>query len=150
MGAVSHVAAQLVGAIVGFIGADLVFGEVPVAESDIVRTGGRLGASELIVTFVLALLVLAMMRSRHGAGVASAVGAWVVTIILARPSAGFANPAVTVARGRTDTSTGIESISVSVVRRRATARGNRRRRRCVGSVPGEQQRAGRERRHVRR
>ena len=40
------------------------------------------------------------------------MGAWVVTIILASPSTGFANPAVTVARGLTDTYTGIESGSV--------------------------------------
>ena len=112
MVAVSYVAAQLLGAIVGVIGANFVFGEVLVAESDIVRTGGRLVASELIVTFVLVLLVLGMVRSGHGAGVAAAVGAWVVTIILASPSTGFANPAVTVARGFTDTYTGIEIGSV--------------------------------------
>lgn len=112
MVAVSYVTAQLLGAIVGVIGANFVFAEVLVARSDIVRTGGRLVAAELIVTFVLVLLVLGMVRSGHGAGVAAAVGAWVVTIILASPSTGFANPAVTVARGLTDTYTGIEIGSV--------------------------------------
>jgi len=69
--------------------------------------------SEFIVTFVLVLLVLGLVRSGHQTAAAGAVGAWVVAIILASPSTGFANPAVTLARGLTDTYTGIAASSIA-------------------------------------
>ncbi|MGI9528783.1 MAG: hypothetical protein ACR2NG_03665 [Acidimicrobiia bacterium] len=110
--AIAYVVAQIVGGIFGVIVANLAFGEVLIASSSIVRCGYRLVLSEFIVTFVLVLLVLGLLRSGRGGAAAAAVGAWVVAIVLASPSAGFANPAVTVARGLTDTYTGIAGESI--------------------------------------
>lgn len=110
--AAAYAVAQIAGGVFGVIVANLVFGEVLVASSPIVRSGYRLVLSEFIVTFVLVLLVLGLVRSGRGSAAAAAVGAWVVAIVLASPSAGFANPAVTLARGLTDTYTGIAGESI--------------------------------------
>lgn len=110
--AAAYVVSQLLGAVTGVVVANVVFGEGALAGSGIVRSGQRLFVSEFIVTFVLVLIILGLVRSGRMAAAAGAVGAWVATIILASPSTGFANPAVTVARGLTDTYTGIANSSI--------------------------------------
>ena len=97
---------------VGVIAANAVFSLpwIEIATKD--RSGLALGVSEFIGTFVLVLLILALVRSGSGRAVPVAVGAWVAVIIFATPSTGFANPAVTVARMFTDTYTGISPESV--------------------------------------
>lgn len=57
-------------------------------------------------------MVLGLVRSGRGSTVAAAVGAWVAAIVLASPSTGFASPAVTIARGLTDTFTRIARESI--------------------------------------
>ena len=103
---------QVLGAIVGVIAANAVFSLpwIEIATKD--RSGLALGVSEFLGTFVLVLLILALVRSGSGGAVPVAVGAWVTVIIFATPSTGFANPAVTVARMFTDTYTGISPESV--------------------------------------
>ena len=103
---------QVVAAVVGVIAANLVF-SLPWAEiSTKERSGIALGFSEFIATFVLVLLILALVRSDRVSAIPAAVGAWVTVIIFATPSTGFANPAVTIGRMFTDTFTGIAPQSV--------------------------------------
>lgn len=110
--ATRFVAAQIVGAIAGVVAANLSFGHGMVSLSATVRGGAGLVFAEAVVTFVLVLVILALVRTNRPGTVPVAVGAWVATAVLATSSTGFANPAVTVARIFTDTYTGIALASV--------------------------------------
>ena len=72
-------------------------------------TRGGLGIvlTEAVATFVLVLVILALVRTGRTAAIPIAVGAWVASAVYATSSTGFANPAVTIARIFTDTYTGI-------------------------------------------
>jgi glycerol uptake facilitator-like aquaporin len=110
--ATRYVAAQMIGAIAGVVAANLSFEAAIVSISATGRTGPGPLLAEGVATFVLVLVILALVRTnRHGA-VPVAVGAWVASAVLATSSTGFANPAVTVARMLTDTYTGIAPASV--------------------------------------
>lgn len=77
------------------------------------RTGLGLIVAEAVATFVLVLAILALVRTgRHGA-VPAVVGGWVVAIVFATSSTGFANPAVTIGRIFTNSYTGIAPTSVA-------------------------------------
>ena len=102
-----YVAAQLIGAATGVIGANLVF-ELPMVQiSGTERIGPALWLSELVATFGLLAVIWGAVRLHAGATVAAAVGAYVTAAIWFTSSTAFANPAVTVARTLTDTFTGI-------------------------------------------
>lgn len=76
------------------------------------RAGPELVLAEGVATFVLVLVILALVRTDRAGAVPVAVGAWVSSAVLATSSTGFANPAVTVARMFTDTFTGIAPAAV--------------------------------------
>jgi glycerol uptake facilitator-like aquaporin len=101
------VTAQILGAVSGVVVANAVFGASWLAISGTSRSGLGQVSSELVVTFVLVLLIVGLVRSDRTGFIPAAVGAWIVAIIIASPSTGFANPAVTIARIVTDTVTGI-------------------------------------------
>lgn len=102
-----YVAAQLIGAAAGVIGANLVF-ELPMVQiSGTERIGPALWLSEFVATFGLLAVIWGSARLRAGATVAAAVGGYVTAAIWFFSSTAFANPAVTVARTLTDTFTGI-------------------------------------------
>lgn len=107
-----YVGAQVSGAVAGVVLANAMFGLPWIEISDHVRSGPGQLTSEFFGTFVLVLLILGLVRSADKSSIALAVGAWVFAIIVATPSYGFANPAVTVARMLTDTFTGIAPSSV--------------------------------------
>lgn len=107
-----YVVAQLVGALVGVGAANLSFGEQVFAVSSTARTGTGLVLAEGIGTFVLVLVILALVRVGRAAAIPAAVGGWVAAIVFATASTGFANPAVTISRMFTDTYTGIAPASV--------------------------------------
>lgn len=111
-GAVRYMVAQLVGAVAGVGVANFTFGQDVFAISSTTREGAGLVVSELIGTFVLVLVILALVRLGRSGLVPAAVGAWVAAIVFATASTGFANPAVTVSRMLTDTYTGIAPSSV--------------------------------------
>ena len=105
--ALTYMATQVVGGLVGVIIASATFGEPLVTIASTERSGLGVAVAESIATFVLILLILGLVRTDRAAFVPAAVGAWVTTIILATSSTGFANPAVTLARMFTDTFSGI-------------------------------------------
>lgn len=110
--ATRFVAAQIVGAITGVIAAHLSFGLRMTTVSTTGRSAIGLVFAEGIATFVLVLIILALVRTNRPAAVPLAVGAWVTSAVFATSSTGFANPAVTIGRIFTDTYTGISPTSV--------------------------------------
>jgi glycerol uptake facilitator-like aquaporin len=107
-----YIAAQIGGAILGVAAADLTYGNQAFVISANERSGVGLVAAEAVATFVLVIVILALVRTGRAAAVPAAVGAWVSAAIFATASTSFANPAVTVGRMFTDTYTGIHPSSV--------------------------------------
>ena len=110
--AAGYFAVQLAGAVAGVMLANATFDEGAITLSDTARDGLGRPVAELIATLVLVLLILGLVRTGRTAAVAPAVGAWIIAVIIATVSTGFANPAVTVARTLTDTYSGIDPGSV--------------------------------------
>ena len=108
----AYVVAQIAGGVIGVMVANAMFGFPWVEISTTVRSGGGQLASEFLGTFVLVFLIIGLVRIDKTGPVAPVVAAWVFTAIIATPSYGFINPAVTVARALTDTFTGIAPASV--------------------------------------
>jgi glycerol uptake facilitator-like aquaporin len=108
-----YVAAQIGGACVGAIVANLMFGLPAVELSTHARSSGALWFSEIVATFGLILVVLGASRSARGPmHAAVAVGAYITAGYWFTSSTCFANPAVTTARMLTDTFAGISPGSV--------------------------------------
>ncbi len=110
--AVSYVLAQVAGAVLGTVAANLLFGLPAVTWSTTARTGGTRWLSEALATFGLVLVVQLVGRHGRPAETAFAVAAYVGAAIVFTPSTCFANPAVTLARMLTDTFSGIAPSSV--------------------------------------
>jgi glycerol uptake facilitator-like aquaporin len=105
-----YVAAQIVGAIGGVMAAHLMF-ELPlVTLSRHSRVGAAQLFSELLATF--GLLVVVHGTGKHAAVVPLTVAAYITAAYWFTSSTSFANPAVTIARGLTDTFSGIEPAGV--------------------------------------
>lgn len=109
--AAAYLCAQVLGAAGGAIVANLMFSLPAVTISTTVRTGVGQWIGEVVASFGLVALVLALVRTGRGAMVAPAVGAWVFAAILFTSSTGFANPAVTIGRTLSDTFVGIAPAS---------------------------------------
>ena len=108
----AYIVAQFLGAAFGVIIANLVFGLDAVTISQTDRTGPVLRFSEMVATFLLVLVIIALVRTNRIPMIPVAVGGIVLVIVLATSSTGFANPALTAARTLTDTYTGISPSSV--------------------------------------
>lgn len=107
-----YVAAQTTGAIFGVFAAHFMF-ELPVVEfSHHVRTGPSQWFSEYLATSGLVLTIL-LCDKYHKAKVPQVVAAYVVAAYWFTSSTSFANPAVTIARGFTDTFSGIRISDVA-------------------------------------
>jgi len=106
------VSAQVVGGCIGAVLANLMFGLSAIDVSGHHRTGGGLLLGEVVATFGLVLVVFGVVRSRPGAHVAYAVGAYIAAAYWFTSSTSFANPAVTIARTLSDTFAGIAPASV--------------------------------------
>lgn len=107
-----YVVAQIAGAALGSILANLMFGLPAVTWSTTRRAGGTLWLSEALATFGLVLVARLVGRRGRPAETGLAVGAFVGAAIVFTPSTCFANPAVTLARMLSDTFTGIAPSSV--------------------------------------
>lgn len=109
--AVGYVSAQLVGACLGAIVANLMF-DLPAIEWSVKpRSSGALWLSEVVATVGLLLVIHGCVRTGRGSAVPFAVGLWVGGAYWFTSSTSFANPAVTVARTMSDTFTGIQPSS---------------------------------------
>jgi arsenate reductase len=110
--ALVYVAAQLAGATVGAVLANVTFGLPAVEFAEQTRATGSLWISEVVATLGLVLVVLGLFRSRRSSAVPYAVGAYIGSAILFTSSTSFANPAATVARSLSNTFAGIAPASV--------------------------------------
>jgi glycerol uptake facilitator-like aquaporin len=102
----AYVGAQLLGAFVGVGAAHLMFGEALIQISQHARDGGGQLFSEFVATFGLLCVIWGCARLRSEA-VPVAVGLYITSAYWFTASTSFANPAVTLARGFTDTFAGI-------------------------------------------
>ena len=105
--ALVYIAAQLLGAILGVIMVHAMFDLALLQSSSNYRGGVNLYLSEGIATFGLLMTILSVRRLSLLA-VAPAVGLYISAGYWFTASTSFANPAVTIARGFTDSFTGID------------------------------------------
>jgi glycerol uptake facilitator-like aquaporin len=107
----AYVVAQIVGACLGTIVANVIF-ELPAVElSTRARSSGGLWLSELIATIGLLLVIQGCVRTGRDNQVAMAVAVWIGSAYWFTSSTSFANPAATIARTLTDTFAGIKPAS---------------------------------------
>ena len=105
--ALRYMAAQFVGAAIGTVIANVLFGLNAVSIATNERTGLNLWLSEFLATAALITLILVMVNRGAGHVIPALVGVWITSAIIFTSSTSFANPAVTVARTLSDTFTGI-------------------------------------------
>ena len=106
-----YVVAQVVGACLGAMVANLMF-ELPAIDiSTQDRSSSALWLSEVVATVTLLLLIQGCVRSGRAGVVPFAVGAWIGAAYWFTSSTSFANPAVTIARTLSDTFAGIAPAS---------------------------------------
>ena len=107
------IAAQFSGGVVGTIIANLMFRNPAIFQSHHTRTGANLWLGEVIATAGL-LLLIQVLRGENKLALAPVVLAgWIGSAYFFTSSTSFANPAVTLARGFTDTFSGIGLKSVA-------------------------------------
>jgi glycerol uptake facilitator-like aquaporin len=107
-----YVAAQISGAVVGVLFANLMFSLPVVSISTHVRSSPALWLSEIVATFGLLLVIFGAVRSSRSGVLPFAVGAYITGAYFFTSSTSFANPAVTIARELTNTFAGISPGSV--------------------------------------
>lgn len=102
-----YVVVQIIGAILGVWAAHLMF-DLPVLQTstDMHRTGGAQWFSEIIATFGLLFVIFGGVKHKPDA-VPPLVGLYITGAYWFTSSTSFANPAVTIARGFSDTFAGI-------------------------------------------
>jgi glycerol uptake facilitator-like aquaporin len=110
--ALHYVAAQLVGALIGVWAAHLMF-ELPMWQlSTTIRSGTGQWLAEFVATFGL-LLTIFGCASVSPSATAYAVGLYITAAYWFTASTSFANPAVTIARGLSDTFAGIAPTNIT-------------------------------------
>ena len=102
----AYLVAQTAGALAGVALAHLMFDLALVQSPEKLRTGIGQWTGELVATFGLVFLVLSLTRKNAGAA-PFAIGGYIAAAYWFTSSTSFANPAVTLARGFTDTFAGI-------------------------------------------
>ncbi|WP_333777566.1 MIP/aquaporin family protein [Streptomyces sp. IBSBF 3136] len=108
----AYVPAQLAGAIVGAMLADAVFGKPLVHFSTHDRWAGHLWLSEVVATAGLVWLIFGLARASRAHLAPLLVASYIGAAYWFTSSTSFANPAVTIGRGFTDTFAGIAPASV--------------------------------------
>ena len=107
-----YVGVQIIGGIVGVLAAHLMFEHPLIDPSTTARTGVGQWAGEFVATFGLIGTILACLKARPQA-VPMAVGLYITAAYWFTSSTSFANPAVTIARGFSDTFAGIAPTDVA-------------------------------------
>ncbi len=105
--AAAYAAAQVIGACVGAIVANLMFSLPAVTISTHARSSSGLWLGEFVATFGLVLVILGVVRSGRASVAAFAVGGYIAAAYWFTSSTSFANPAVTIGRTMTNTFAGI-------------------------------------------
>ena len=105
--------AQFIGALIGAGLANLIF-DLPVfTASTKVRSGGHLFLSEIIATAGLIFIIFAALDQKRDKKIPTLVACWIGAAYFFTSSTSFANPAVTFARGWSDTFAGIAPESIA-------------------------------------
>ena len=107
-----YAVAQVVGAVLGCMLANLMYDIAAVDWSTKTRSGGDLWLSEVVATVGLLLVVFGVVRSGRGSVAPFAVGAYIGAAYFFTSSTSFANPAVTIGRMFSNTFAGIDPSSV--------------------------------------
>ncbi len=102
-----YVVAQIGGACLGAVVANLMFDLPAVTVSTHVRSGSGLWLGEFVATFGLLLVILGVVRAGRTSVAAFAVGGYIAAAYWFTSSTSFANPAVTIGRTLTKTFAGI-------------------------------------------
>lgn len=109
---VFFVAAQITGGIIGVFIAHLMFENPLIDPSTHARTGISQWISEFVATFGLLATILGLVKTRPEA-IPYAVGLYITAAYWFTSSTSFANPAVTIARGFSNTFAGIDPAHVA-------------------------------------
>src|SRR5207237_10180090 len=104
--ALAYTAAQVVGACLGSIVANVMFELDAIDLSSKARSSGALWTSEVVPTAGLLLLIFGIVRPGKAAFVPFAVGAWISGAYFFTSSRSFTNTALTIARTLSDSLTG--------------------------------------------
>jgi len=108
--ALAYVAVQIFGAVLGVWASHLMF-DLPILQtSTTARTGVNLWASEVIATFGLLFVIFGGIK--QAGHVPTLVAVYITGAYWFTSSTSFANPAVTIARGLSDTFAGINPANV--------------------------------------
>src|SRR5262245_9195965 len=91
-----YVVAQIVGACVGCMIANVMFNVAAIDVSTHVRSSGALWFSEVVATFGLLIVILGVVRTGRASIAPFAVGAYITAAYWFTSSTSFANPAVTI------------------------------------------------------
>ncbi len=110
--AAAYLATQIVGCIIGAITANGMFSLAAVSISTHHRATAPHLLSEAVATAGLLLVIFALARTRRTSTAPAAVGAYIGAAYFFTSSASFANPAITIARGFSDTFAGIAPASM--------------------------------------
>ena len=110
--AIGYVAAQILGAIVGAILANVMFDQTAVQISNHSRVSTGTLVAEAIATAGLIVVIQVFVARQNANHVAIAVAAWIGSAYFFTASTSFANPAVTIGRTFTDTYAGIAPASI--------------------------------------
>ncbi len=108
----AYVLMQIAGGIIGVWAAHLMFAETVFQASTTARTGGAQWFAEMVATFGLVFTIFATLKARSSA-VPMAVGLYITAAYWFTASTSFANPAVTIARGFSDTFAGIDPAHIA-------------------------------------
>jgi arsenate reductase len=103
----AYVPAQIAGACLGAVVANVMFDLDPVTFSTDTRSGGGVWLGEVVATFGLLLVILGVVRSGRASTAPFAVAGYIAAAYWFTSSTSFANPAVTIGRTLTDTFAGI-------------------------------------------
>lgn len=107
-----YIVAQLAGAIVGVVVANLMFDLPAVSAATKVRTGSGQWLGEFVATLGLIGVIITVSRHYKAPLVAATVAAYITAAYWFTSSTSFANPAVTIARSLSDTFAGIRPSDV--------------------------------------
>lgn len=107
----AYICAQVTGAVVGTVVANLMFDLDAVNWSTKARSAGHLWLGEVIATVGLVALIFSLVRTGRLRLVAGSVAAYIGAAYYFTSSTSFANPAVTIGRMFSDTFAGIEPAS---------------------------------------
>lgn len=110
--AAAYVPAQIAGCVTGAIVANGMFALDAVSISQTHRSSGAHMLAEAVATIGLLLVIFSLARTGRGASAPAAVGAYIGAAYWFTSSTSFANPAITIGRGLSDTFAGIAPASM--------------------------------------